>query len=787
VFLRSPFAHARILSIDTAEASRMPGVRAVVAAVDLPGLRMPAVEDLPDELRRPLLADGVVRFVGEPISVVLAESRSAAMDAAEVVVIDYDPLPVVIDPLRSMEADAPILFPEHGSNIALYLLGANDPGALDDAEVRVHGRFRNQRVAPVPLEVNGALAIPEDGGLTLWVPCQATHYTREAMAKVLGVQEGSIRVRTAAVGGGFGAKIPPYAEQAVTAVLALRLGVPVRYTETRTENMQAMTHGRDQLQDVELGATREGRITGLRIRIVADLGGYADEGATLPSSTAMMACGPYVVPRLDVEIRAVLTNKTPLGAYRGAGRPEATALVERAIDMLAAELGMDPAEVRRSNFITEFPHRTPTDATYDSGDYARALDEALRVADYQALRTEQRERRERGDRALLGIGIGSYVEVTGWGSEYARVTVAPDGSVTVITGSSPQGQGHETAFAQIVSDRLGVPFEAVTVLHSDTRIVPRSEGTMGSRTLQVGGSAVLGAADAVVEKARNLAAELLEVGAGDIVLSEDGRLHVAGVPGSALTWGDLARAAEGDAGGGADADRGRGLDAEHDFEIEESTYPFGTHVAVVEVDSETGEVTLLRHIAVDDCGIVLNPMLVEGQVHGGIAQGVAQALYEEVVFDEEGTPLTSNLATYAFPAASELPSFETKNTETPTDRNPMGAKGIGEAGTIGAMPAVQNAVVDALAHLGVRHLDMPMRPERVWRAIADARSGGGTTGGADGPAGDGWLDRGDRDTDARGPLGGRGVAPEIREVADRPGDEGPGGERGHRGGAPPIR
>ena len=720
VFVRSSLAHARIVSVDADQARRMPGVHRVITSADLPGMRMPAVEDLPDELRRPVLADEVVRFVGEPIAVVLAGTRAAAMDAAESVWVEYDPLPVVLDPLRSVEAGAPLLFQDHGSNVALLLRDPIDPGALDDAEIRIRGRFRNQRVAPVPLEVNGALAVPGDGGLTLWVPTQATHSTRAAIAEVLDVEEASIRVRTAAVGGGFGAKVPTYAEQAVVAALALRLGVPVRYTETRTENMVAMTHGRDQLQDVELGATRDGRLTGIRIRIVADIGGYADLGAIVPSSTAMMACGPYLVPRVDLEIRAVLTNKTPVGAYRGAGRPEAAALIERAMDMLAVEIGMDPAEIRRMNFITDFPHRTPTDASYDTGDYAGALDEALRIADYQALRSEQRERRERGDRTLLGIGIGSYVEVTGWGSEYARVTVGPDGSVTVTTGSSPQGQGHETAFAQIVADRMSVPFEAVTVRHSDTAIVPRGEGTMGSRTLQVAGSAVLGAADAVVEKARYLAADLLEVGVEDIVLSDDGVLSVAGVPGSGLTWADLAReAAEapGIGGGGTLA-----LDAEHDFETPDSTFPFGTHVAVVEIDPDTGNVSLLRHVAVDDCGIILNPMLVEGQIHGGIAQGAAQVLFEEVVFDESGTPLTSNLATYPFPAASDLPSFDTASTETPTPRNPLGAKGVGEAGTTGALPAIQNAVVDALAHLGVRHLDMPMTPERVWRAIVEARS-----------------------------------------------------------------
>jgi aerobic carbon-monoxide dehydrogenase large subunit len=781
VFVRSVMAHARIGTIDADEARRMAGVVGVFTAADLAGLRMPAVEDLPEGLRRPLLATDVVRFLGEPVAVVLASTRAQAMDAAEVVLVDYDPLPVVTDPERALEIDAPLLFPDLGSNVVLLLRQGRDDDPFEDAELIVRGRFRNQRVAPVPLEVNGALAMPDGGGLTLWLPCQATHFSRSVIAKAIQVEEETIRVRTAAVGGGFGAKIPAYPEQAVVAALSRRVGTPVRYIESRSENLVAMTHGRDQLQEVEIGATRDGRIVGLRARVLADLGAYADEGATLPASTAVMAVGPYAIPRLDFEIRAVLTNKTPLGAYRGAGRPEATALIERAIDMVAAELGLDPAEVRRRNFIREFPHTTVAGATYDSGAYEAALDEALRLSGYGSLREEQADRRRRKDRSLLGIGIGSYVEVTGWGSEYARLSVGDDGSIVVITGSSPQGQGHETAFGQIVADRLGVDFGSVSVRHSDTAIVPRSEGTMGSRTLQVGGSAVLGAADILVERARALAADMLEVAADDVVLSDEGRFEVAGVPGSGVSWIDLARGSAGRPPGSVDGT----LDVEHDFETPDSTFPFGTHLAVVEIDAETGDVRLLRHIAVDDCGVILNPMLVEGQVHGGIAQGAAQALFEGVVYDDMGTPMTSNLAMYAFPSAAELPTFETVNTETPTPMNPLGAKGVGEAGTIGATPAVQNAVVDALAHLGVRHLDMPSSPERVWRAIVDARAA--TRGGARGTTGHEGPDRRDRDPDDGGLFGGREIAPALREVADRPGGDGSGDERGHGGGAPPIR
>jgi aerobic carbon-monoxide dehydrogenase large subunit len=781
VFVRSVMAHARIGTIDADEARRMAGVVGVFTAADLAGLRMPAVEDLPEGLRRPLLATDVVRFLGEPVAVVLASTRAQAMDAAEVVLVDYDPLPVVTDPERALEIDAPLLFPDLGSNVVLLLRQGRDDDPFEDAELIVRGRFLNQRVAPVPLEVNGALAMPDGGGLTLWLPCQATHFSRSVIAKAIQVEEETIRVRTAAVGGGFGAKIPAYPEQAVVAALSRRVGTPVRYIESRSENLVAMTHGRDQLQEVEIGATRDGRIVGLRARVLADLGAYADEGATLPASTAVMAVGPYAIPRLDFEIRAVLTNKTPLGAYRGAGRPEATALIERAIDMVAAELGLDPAEVRRRNFIREFPHTTVAGATYDSGAYEAALDEALRLSGYGSLREEQADRRRRKDRSLLGIGIGSYVEVTGWGSEYARLSVGDDGSIVVITGSSPQGQGHETAFGQIVADRLGVDFGSVSVRHSDTAIVPRSEGTMGSRTLQVGGSAVLGAADILVERARALAADMLEVAADDVVLSDEGRFEVAGVPGSGVSWIDLARGSAGRPPGSVDGT----LDVEHDFETPDSTFPFGTHLAVVEIDAETGDVRLLRHIAVDDCGVILNPMLVEGQVHGGIAQGAAQALFEGVVYDDMGTPMTSNLAMYAFPSAAELPTFETVNTETPTPMNPLGAKGVGEAGTIGATPAVQNAVVDALAHLGVRHLDMPSSPERVWRAIVDARAA--TRGGARGTNGHEGPDRRDRDPDDGGLFGGREIAPALREVADRPGGDGSGDERGHGGGAPPIR
>jgi carbon-monoxide dehydrogenase large subunit len=503
---------------------------------------------------------------------------------------------------------------------------------------------------------------------------------------------------------------------------------------------------------------------GLRVFVIQDAGAYASEAATLPRLTGLMASGPYRIPRIDFHAVSVMTTTTPVGAYRGAGRPEATWLLERALDMLAAELGIDPAEIRRRNFIPPkaYPFRTPTGATYDSGDPGRALDIALRAAGYAELRQEQAARIGRGETWQLGIGISSYVEITGWGSEFASVEADEAGTFTVLTGTSPQGQGHETAWAQIVADTLGVSFGAVTVRHSDTLLVPRGEGTMGSRSLQVGGSAVLRASVALLDKARRLAAHLLETSESD-VRRFDGRIGVGGAPELSLSWGELAAAAADPSS--LPPGMETGLRAQADFEMEDSTYPFGAHVAVAEVDTETGKAKLVGHVAVDDCGRRINPMLVEGQIHGGIAQGAAQALFESFVYDELGNPLTSSLATYAMPSAAEFPAFVTIPLETATDRNPLGAKGVGEGGTIGAGPAVQNAVIDALSHLGVRHIDMPMSPERVWRAIRDAPRDVPSErekGGGHGPAGPEGFDRGHRHADAERRVDRRTVPPKIR-------------------------
>ncbi len=720
VFIRSGFAHAKVGAIDTAEALAAPGVVGVFTAADFelaPFAPAGPPVPTPEEMRRPVLATDTVRFIGEPVAVVVAETRGQAVDASELVDIDYDSLDVLIDPERALDEDAPQLFPS--GNLAAQ--GPAGENALGDAEIVVKGRFVNQRIAAVPMEPGASIAAPDPdtpGGFILWTPSQGPHMIQGAVCGSLGLDKEKLRVISPATGGGFGARIPTYPEQVVTVALARKLGRAVRYIETRSETMLAMQHGRAQLQEVEIGGTRDGRVTGLRVRVLADCGAYPADASLMPMLTGLMSCGVYDIPKVDFQFTCVVTNTTPIGAYRGAGRPEATALVERAIDMFAREIGIDPAEVRRINFIREFPHQTVTGAHYDSGDYQAALDRVLETAGYEGLRAQQAARRAQGGPLQLGIGLCSYVEWTGYGSELGTCEVEEDGTVTVRSGASAHGQGHETAFAQLVSGTLGVPFEDVRVIQSDTAKVARGMGTAGSRSLQIGGSAILNASNEVLEKGRRLAAHLLEADVGDVAVFPGEGLGVTGAPGSVLTWAQLAAAA---------ADDGRrpdgmepGLTAENDFATPDATYPFGAHVAVVEVDMETGSTRLIRHVTVDDAGTMMNPLMVEGQVHGGIAQGVAQALYEEIAFDEDGNNVTGSLASYAMPSAGDLPLYETERTQTPTPRNPLGAKGIGEAGTIGSTPAVWNAVVDAVSHLGVRNIDMPATPQRVWQAINSA-------------------------------------------------------------------
>ncbi|HET6776637.1 MAG TPA: xanthine dehydrogenase family protein molybdopterin-binding subunit [Actinomycetota bacterium] len=719
-FVRSMIAHARVVNVDVSASGHMPGVAAVLAAADLDLAPQPPSGSVSGPFERQVLARDRVRFVGEAIAVVLAESPGQAQDAAESVQVEYEPLSAVVGSEAALADGAPLLFPEAGSNLADGFDTEWEADVLAGADVVVRARFENHRVAPVPMETNAILVVPEDDGrLTVWVSTQAPFDIRNDLAEWLGLSKDRVRVIAPDVGGGFGAKLAVYPEYLVCAAAAVRLGRPVRWKETRSESMVNMTHGRGQAHDVELGARRDGTIVGLRVDILADMGAYPT-ATYLPPTTQMMLSGAYRIPRIACRVRSVVTNATPVGPYRGAGRPEATALLERSMDLLASELGLDPAEVRRRNLIPPdaFPHATAVGTTYDVGDYGRALDGALRLSGYERLREEQAARRGRGDRIQLGIGLSTYVEITGFAREFGSVEVHLDGSATVLTGISPHGQGHETSLAQITSGVLGIPMDRVRVVHSDTEKVPSGEGTYGSRSLQIGGSAVWNASQAVMDKGARLAAHLLEVGKEDIVQHEDGRIGVAGAPDRALTWSELATAA-------TDPHRlpdglDPGLSASGRFKQRGSTFPFGAHVAVVEVDLETGGVRPVRHVAVDDCGRILNPMLVEGQIHGGLAQGIAQALYESVEFDELGTPLTSNLASYLMPSAAELPGFACSQTETPTPLNPLGAKGIGEAATVGSAPAVQNAVVDALSHLGVRHIDMPCSPERVWRAIRGA-------------------------------------------------------------------
>jgi len=712
-YVRSTVAHARIVAVDVTAARSAPGVVEVVVGGEVDLGPFPRDSPMtPEAMAQPWLAGDVVRFVGEPLAVVLAETAAQGADAAELVEVSYEPLAAVVD-VDDALAGTVLLHPDAGTNVALAFEEEPDPHLFDGCEVVVRRRILNQRVAPCPLEVRAAAASwGGDGRLTHWASSQGSHGVRETLRRAMGLERAQVRVVTPDVGGGFGAKGCSYPEELLLGWLARRVGRPVRWVETRSESMVGLGHGRGQVQHVEIGGTRAGTIGAYRLTVVQDSGAYARMGAVLPFMTRTMLTGVYRIARTQFSSRSVVTNTTPTVAYRGAGRPEATAAIERAVDLFAAEIGADPAEVRRRNLVAAdaFPFTTPTGATYDVGDYERALDLVLDAAGYESLRAEQRRRRDRGETIALGIGLSTYVEITnpmGQG-EFGAVAIGDDGSAVVRTGVAPHGQGHATALAMVASDRLGIPMDRVTVVHGDTDVVPRGRGTGGSRSLQAGGTAVRSAADAVVEQARAVVADLLEANAEDVVLDVDGgRFHVAGTPAVSRTWADVAAAAPG------------GLAAELETENPGPTFPFGAHVAVVEVDLETGAVRLTRLIAVDDAGTVVNPLLVDGQVHGGLAQGIAQALYEEVRYDADGNPLTTTFADYAFPSAAELPSFETVPMETPTPINPLGAKGIGESGTIGSTAAVQNAVVDALAHLGIRHLDMPATPERVWRAIVD--------------------------------------------------------------------
>ena len=729
-FVRSPIAHARITSVDVSAALEAPGVVAVITGADL--AELPAIPPAAAGLINPameqrLLATDKVRYVGDAVAAVVTEHPCQGEDAVELVQVDYDPLPAVLgyDP-----EDSSLLFEAAGTNVGGYW---GDPSQLkadlfDGCEVVVSHTIVNQRVAPAPMETRAAAAVWADNGrLTAWIPNQGAQGTKAEMATRLGVEASQIRIITPDVGGAFGAKFGADPEHVVVAWIARHLGRPARWTETRYENLIAMTHGRAQQHTVTIGGSRDGNVQAYRLEIVQDAGAYPRIGAVLPMLTILMTTGPYDIPKAEAIAKVVVTNTTPIGAYRGAGRPEATAALERAIDLFATEIGVDPADVRRKNLLAPFtePHRTAFGALYDTGDYVVALDKALAAADYPALRKEQAERRASGSVRQLGIGVASYVEITGMGDgegtppeENATVEVHPDGTATILTGTSPHGQGHATAWAMLASDELGIPVEKITLKWGDTDLIPEGGGTGGSRSLQQGGAAVQQAAQELIEVAKQRAAAELEASAADLVFDKTrSAFNVAGDPEASVPLTQLAE--------------NERLVIRTVFSQPGATFPFGTHVAVTEVDTETGKVTLQRVITVDDAGVVLNPLLAEGQRHGGIGQGAAQAFLEEVVYDADGNPLTASFADYPIVSATEVPSYELADMATPTSYNPLGAKGIGEAGSIGSTPAVQNSVIDAVAHLGVRHIDMPVSSRRVWEAIRAARQEHGPRAGSE--------------------------------------------------------
>ena len=721
VFVRSDIAHGTINSIDIDRARAMPGVVDVWTATELDVKPHHGFVAVHQDFARPPLAVERVRFVGEAIAVVFAESPSAGVDAAARVTADIDSLPAVVDAERAFDDDAPLLFPDHGNNTALTESPDRSIDLASTSDTVIRGRYVNQRVAVAPMEPHACAAVPEsDGRLTVWVSNQFPHLVQGQIARALECDPSELHIRTPQVGGGFGGKAGIQHEYTVVAAAARRLGRPVVWIPTRTEDMQAAPQGRGQVQYAELGCRSDGTFTGLKVRLVGDAGAYPGIGAHLPGGTRRMSHGTYQFPAIEFDLAVAATNTAPVGAYRGAGRPEATALLERLVDQASHELGIDPIELRLKNLIDDeqFPFTTLTGNRYDTGRYRLTLQTAAEAIGYDELRREQQRRREGGDTVQLGIGVACYVEVTAGGAsnEYGKVEVHPDGSATMYAGTFSHGQGHQTAYAMLVSDQTGIPVDRIVLVDGDTDRVPTGGGTGGSRSLQLGGSAVHRAAEVLVERARSLAAQMLEADIADIVIDKrTGTVGVVGVPASALSWGDLATRAL-----GTDA---ASLAGEAIFTQENATYPFGAHVAVVEVDIETGRARLIRHLAVDDCGTVINPLLVEGQQHGGIGSGIGQALFEEVRYDVDGNPVTSNFADYSFPSAAEMPSFMTMSIETPTPLNPLGAKGIGEAATIGSTPAIQNAVIDAVSHLGVRHIDMPCSAERVWSAIQSAGRG----------------------------------------------------------------
>jgi carbon-monoxide dehydrogenase large subunit len=724
--LRSPHAHARIAAVETAAARSAPGVVAVVAGKEVSHLGTPPVMRIIPSMKvppQPILADSIVRAAGVPVAAVVADDPARARDAVDLIRVEYELLPPVADPEAARRPDAPLLFAELGSNLSFaQTWRGGDPGAaFATAEHVVRLRIVQRRISGVPLEPRGVLAQhdPALDELTVWSSTQAPFFIRAALAETLSFPEQKIRVVAPEVGGGFGVKGSPYREEVLVAFLALRLGRPVKWVSTRNEDLLTTQHGRGAVAEGELALTREGKIAGLRASIVYGLGAQLSSSAAVPPSRhAVLLPGAYAIQNVEISSAGVLINTGPTGAYRGAGRPEATFMIERLMDEGARFLGLDPAEIRRRNFIPSaaFPYRTATGQVYDSGNYEAALEKALELVDYPRLRREQAAGRERGE--LLGIGLATYVEPAGLGWESGSVRFERTGAVTVVTGSSAHGQGHETTFAQIVADALGVDPGSVMVLHGDTRGAPQGIGTFGSRSTALGGSALVKAAAELREKGRRLAAMLLEAAVEDVQPASAG-FQVKGVPDRRISWRQVAELAY--RGMGLPKGEAPGLEATVFFTAGQEVFSFGASVAVVRVEPDTGRIEILRFVSVDDCGTVVNPLLVQGQLHGGLAQGIGQTLLEGIVYDEAGQLLTGSLMEYALPRADDMPPLLIEHTVTPSPLNPLGVKGVGEAGTIAAPPAIVNAVVDALSPLGVRHLDMPLTPENVWRAIHPKR------------------------------------------------------------------
>jgi aerobic carbon-monoxide dehydrogenase large subunit len=722
VFLRSHLAHAAIGRLDLSAARKAAGVVAVWSAADLADLKPLEIEEAVDGMPRPerrVLSSGRVRHVGEAIAMLVAESLAEARDALEAIELELEPLPAVTDMERALREDAPVLYPELRTNVAFRKDMKHGPlkRSFGRADVVVRERLVNQRLIPSALEPRGAIAWMEDGRLTLQVSSQSTYGVRETVANSLGLKEDDVHVIVEDVGGGFGSKGGCLGEEIAVGEAARRLDRPVKWIEERWENCAVTWHGRGQVQEVELAAQRDGTVLAIRSRILADMGGHLEPySAFVPTITPDLQTGCYRIAASQSTVLGVYTNKTPTGPYRGAGRPEAAFLIERMMDRLAGELGIDPVELRLHNFIgpSEFPYTNAGKLTYDSGDYAGTLRRLVELAGYQQLRETQAKARNEG--RLQGIGLATYVEIAaGSPADQATARLEPDGTITVVTGSTPHGQGHQTTWAQIAADQFGVSVDRIRVVYGDSDLPAYAVGTFGSRSAAVSGAAVHQTVTALTTQLRSLAASAFEAALADIVL-DAGRLQVRGVPARAMSLEELAAWA-------IQAVRQEELSAESEFDPPGEVFPFGAHLAHVEVDRETGAVKVLRYVAVDDCGPVINPMIVDGQVHGAIAQGLAQALYEGAVYDDEGQLLTGNLTTYLLPTAADLPMFETERTVTPSPNNPMGVKGIGEGGTTGSTPAVANAVMDALRPLGIHQLEMPLSPFRIWSAIREAATG----------------------------------------------------------------